>query len=424
MITTEELWLEAQCQVLGSCFLSEDAAKKVVAQTTDNDYRDTQLDVFRTIREMVARDEPISGLGVANRIGPHLFQTIKDMIALTPTAVTVDYYIRYLRQQSQGERLRRIAQKMALADESESRKELMLSWQQVLDESEPVKIKTMEQVLEEFGSFCTREPKYLPWHLPELDRVIFAEPGDFLVIGGYPSSGKSAFALQCADLWAREYKVGFFSLETSTQKLLHRMLANRFSIPLREIKNRAVNSKDWDRLMDGTEEVQNLNLELIEAAGMRVADILAISRQRKFEVVIIDYLQLIRGDGASRYEQVSAISRDLQTMAKTTGITVVALSQLRRNDYGNAAPGMSDLRESGQIEQDADLIALLYKADSRGESQDRILKIAKNKEGECATFRLAFSGDYQRFTLAAPAPQEQPRGRRRSAMETYERGRY
>ena len=167
-------------------------------------------------------------------------------------------------------------------------------------------------------------------------------------------------------------------------------------------------------MADRSDRIRARKLELIQASGMTAQDIRADALARRYEVVYIDYLQLIEPESrkVNRTEQVSAISRSLQKFAHGTGRLVVALSQLSRQEKASedklVEPTMSDLRESGQIEQDADAILLLYLEEpARREESRRILKIAKNKEGTAGKVYLVFDGPFQRFRESAieePAP--------------------
>jgi replicative DNA helicase len=161
--------------------------------------------------------------------------------------------------------------------------------------------------------------------------------------------------------------------------------------------------QDFALVTEAVETYRKLPLEYIEAAGMSVREVQAIALRRKFDVIFVDYLQLLRGEGQSRYEIVTEISVALHTLAQKFGLLVVALAQLSRPAKGSKdTPDMASLRESGQIEQDADVIMLLYLTDPKDNRGERTLKLAKNKDGEHAQLRFAFDGAVQRFTHQAP----------------------
>ena len=152
-----------------------------------------------------------------------------------------------------------------------------------------------------------------------------------------------------------------------------------------------------------TNRIVKTDIEFVDAAGCTLEDIRAATLMRGYKIIFVDYLQLIQSGGYNRTEQVTAISMGLHTMAQTLGVTVVALSQLSRNpsDARNQLPDMSRLRESGQIEQDADVVLMLSLKDCNDRDGQRILQIAKNKEGTRPDMVLNFDGERQTFTKAS-----------------------
>ena len=214
-------------------------------------------------------------------------------------------------------------------------------------------------------------------------------PGNLFIIGGRPSAGKTALSLQMACEQARRgFRVCYFSLETDPDTLTARVIANRLAVPLADVKNKSVPQSD----LDGLAELHKLPLFIRSASGRGVEWVKAQAQRMQAQVVFIDYLQLLRQAGAKdRYTAVTQLSMDLHELAQTTGILVVALAQLNRN-AAHAAPSTADLRESGQVEQDADAILLLS---SDGEQYKCVL--AKNKEGKIGEIPLTFDKTRQRF---------------------------
>ena len=245
-----------------------------------------------------------------------------------------------------------------------------------------------------------RRPEYLSWPIPEFNSELYAEPGDFIIFGGRPSTGKSAFAVQCAWHWAQRVKVGFFSFETSSEKLFDRQMSMIARISMSDIKRNTINDAGWQKVANLNQDIVSANLELIRAAGMSAADIRAMTVMKGYKLIIIDYLQLIQSTGENRTAQVTNISIALHTLAQSLGVTVVALSQLARQNPQGGELGMASLRESGQIEQDADIVMILKLANEKEPSGDRVLDVAKNKEGTCPAIKLAFDGQYQTFRKA------------------------
>jgi replicative DNA helicase len=245
--------------------------------------------------------------------------------------------------------------------------------------------------------------KYLDWGIDYLTEVLDSELGDFVVIGGYPSAGKTLLSLQCARRIAEQHRVGYFSFETGSRKLTQRLLTAASGVPLRRMKHNDLANSDYTALSKGIETLYALPFSIVEAAGMTVSEIQAVTLAERFKVIFVDYLQLVNQSGSSRYEKVTEISQQLHRLAQEHGVLVVALAQLSRpekasKDSKPTPPGMSSLRESGQIEQDADAIALLYPENPNDRKSLRVLKIAKNKEGEPVNpCKLELRGEVQLF---------------------------
>ncbi len=232
--------------------------------------------------------------------------------------------------------------------------------------------------------------EYIKTGFARLDGYTYISRGDYVVIGGSPSAGKTALTLQIMLHMAREHKVVYFSLETRPDKLFHRLLACYAGLSLTAIKQQRMSAADWQRVADAS-KFCDLQFNVVSAAGWTVDQIQATAMALGAEVVFVDYLGLVRGRGKDIYERVTNISMDLHTMAQRQNIAVVALSQLSRQ--GKRDLDMSSLRDSGQIEQDADVILLLDNLDE----DRRKLAVAKNKEGRLGSIDLHFDGDRQRF---------------------------
>lgn len=251
---------------------------------------------------------------------------------------------------------------------------------------------TYEDVLNDYVLHMDDKPVYIKTGLERLDEALHISPGDFIIIGGRPSAGKTALSLQIAASMAKQnYTVYYFSLETSKRKLGARLMANQIYCPLDTVKNKAVSLNE----IDGQAKNMKMPLYIRSAAGKNVAWMKAQALRKKAQVIFVDYLQLIHETGAKdRYAAITAISIALHELAQTTGIVVVALAQLNRNpSKPGATPTNSDLRESGQIEQDADAIILLS-----GDNPDKYLfRLSKNKEGEIGDLPITFNKQIQRF---------------------------
>lgn len=249
--------------------------------------------------------------------------------------------------------------------------------------------KPIGELVDNYIRKLNEKPKYIPSGIPVLDKHLHLSPGNLFIIGGRPSAGKTALSLQMACEQARRgFRVCYFSLETDPDTLTARIIANRLAVPLADVKAKTVPQSDLDSLAD----LHKLPLFIRSASGKGIGWVKAQAQRMKAQVVFIDYLQLLAdGKAKDRYQAITGISIALHELAQTTGILVVALAQLNRN-AAHASPSTADLKESGQLEQDADAI-LLLSADK--EEYQAIL--AKNKEGRVGEIPLTFDKPRQRF---------------------------
>lgn len=249
--------------------------------------------------------------------------------------------------------------------------------------------KSIGELVDTYIRKLDEKPRYIPSGIPVLDKHLHLAPGNLFIIGGRPSAGKTALSLQIACEQARRgLRVCYFSLETDPDTLTARIIANRLAAPLADVKGKTVPQSD----LDGLADLHKLPLYIRSASGKGVGWVKAQAQRMKAQAVYIDYLQLLAGGKAKdRYQQITGISIALHELAQTTGILVVALAQLNRN-AAHAAPSTADLKESGQLEQDADAILLLS---DDGEQYQAVL--AKNKEGRVGEVPLTFDKPRQRF---------------------------
>lgn len=243
--------------------------------------------------------------------------------------------------------------------------------------------------------------EYIRTGFSKVDSCIFMERGDYVVIGARPSIGKTAITLQMMLSMSRSRRVAYFSLETGAVKLFTRMAANITGISLSKIKSRE--NLGYLEIQAAKADFAQRDFFVVEAAGMSVAEIRAKTIQLGAQIVIVDYIGLVRSSGKTPYERTTNASIALHTMAQTCNVTVIVVSQLSR-DGGRQAPSgkpappdITHLRESGQIEQDADIIMLLHASDKKTRHL-REIGIVKNKEGRTGVVEVAFDGNTQRFT--------------------------
>lgn len=244
----------------------------------------------------------------------------------------------------------------------------------------------------------SKEPDYIKTGFKELDRETYLSPGDYIIIGGRPSSGKTAFALNLAAHMAKTRNVVFFSLETSALKLMERMVACIAGVSFSAIKQRNIlNGQAKQKILDGYDAITGLKLTFVDTSGYTVQKIQAKAQKLRADIVFIDYLGLIQADGTSRYEKVTNISVDLHTFAQRTKTAVFALAQLNRGAAGHEDPSMHELRESGQIEQDADVVLLMNNRTMQPDNYSFDVIVAKNKDGITGKLPFLFYGGTQKF---------------------------
>lgn len=252
----------------------------------------------------------------------------------------------------------------------------------------------MRRAVDNWIELQSKPTRYIKTGFAKFDNLMFWAPGDFILIGGRPSAGKTAFSLQIALNMAKQgYKVGYYSYETYPNKLLDRLVSNVSGIPLEKIKKHTVSIENKD-IKRATDLLRELPIKLISSSGKSIPWIKASAARNNFDVVMIDYLQLIHANLAkNRYEEVTKISMDLHNLAQQSGRLIIALCQLNRSS-AEIAPRLQDLRESGQLEQDADAVLLLHNP----ESGDYTAAVAKSKESDLGTAHFIFDGATQIFS--------------------------
>ena len=399
MSVSHEDWMQAQYSVLGSVLIQPELAPKVMHQTRSEDFTGGCKSVYEAMRELFMRGDPVDVVSVNSAMKGQYREFLVQLMQVTPTAANIDHYLQLCRQQAQLQQCRDIGHALLEAEDLGQVRKLLENANALMVDKASVRIMDMETALRSFLDRHSGEVCYLSWPVPELNDRLYSESGDFILIGGYPSSGKSAWSLQCAWHWASKYKVGFFSLETSSEKLFDRQMSSVANVSMDDIKRNRLSDEQWIRICGMTEAITKQRLEIIQAAGYTVSDIRSVSMMRGYQIIIIDYVQLISGSGANRTEQVTNISLALHRMAQDMGVTIVALSQLKRKS-GDDTPENSDLRESGQLEQDADVIMVLKLENKDKPDGPRELYITKNKEGTCPKILLDFDGKHQTFRKA------------------------
>lgn len=397
---TQENWLQAQFSVLGSALIEPSVVPKVIQQTRMADFSGQCQTVYAAMRKLFQDGIPVDVVSLAAALGDDYRNFLVELMQVTPTAANLDYYLKLCREQAMLLSVKDLAQQIAAADSAERIRGLLDKANGMMVDKPSLQITTMSDALRSFMERHSGEVKYLTWPVRELNDRLYAEAGDFILIGGRPSTGKSAWSIQCAEHWARTMRVGFFSLETSPEKLFDRQMSSKAGLTMDDIKRNNITAAQWAHVVQMHQEIIDLPLEIIPAAGMTPADIRSVTMMRRYQLIIIDYVQLIQSGGNNRTEQVTNISLALHRMAQDMQVTVVALSQLKRKN-DDTAPDSSDLRESGQLEQDADIIMQLQLEKKDQPEGNRYLYITKNKEGTTPRILLAFDGKHQQFSKAA-----------------------
>lgn len=276
------------------------------------------------------------------------------------------------------------------------------------------------QKIQEFAKRDTHALTGLATGFRDLDMITSGlQPSDLIIVAARPSMGKTALCLNIAQRAAVNERavVAIFSLEMSKEQLVMRMLSSQASVDARMLRTGALSTKDWGRLAEAIGILADTNLHIDDTPGISVLEMRAKLRrlaveQKKLDLIIVDYLQLMGGGtgrgSENRQQEVSKISRDLKALAKEFNVPVVALSQLSRAPEARNPPKplMSDLRESGSIEQDADVVAFIYRQDYYAKDIDAIpeeekniaeLIIAKQRNGPTDTIKLVFLKQFTRF---------------------------
>jgi len=418
-----ESLLTAAVGVLGSMLIDEAAVGPMLTAVSEEDFQLPQhKHVYRAIRSLYGAGKPVDAILVNEALGGAYGKLLEDLMDRTTTAANADAYAEALRRSSRLWQLREIGAELDQAEDEEACRALIDKANLLFCERSGVRRLTMERAFTEFFKRRDGGPTdFLRWGFSDLDQQLHVGPGDMVVIGGYPSAGKTAFALQLAFHIAKGKRVGFFSYETDADKLYDRTVACQTHTSFGRIMGNKLEQDDYGRVKDMRGHLTGPALELLETSGMPVSGIGAYAMAHHYDVIFVDYLQKIPAARAGRYmtdfERVSQVSNDLQQLGRTAGKTVIALSQLsrpeKRKDGSTPPPTLSSLRQSGQIEQDADVVLLLYKEYQDFAYSRRCLDIAKNKDGVAGLgLLLNFDGDKQRFSKSAaqPLPKAPPEG--------------
>ena len=428
----------AEMSVLGGMLLSKDAIADVVEQLRGADfYKPNHESIFEAILDLYGRGEPADAITVSDelrrrgeldRIGGSTY--LADLIAGVPTAANAGYYARIVRERSVLRRLveagTRIVQLGYARDGGDvddivnnAQAEVYAVTERRSSEDYIAIGDLVNPVMDEIEAAGgpSGQTRGIPTGFAELDALTNGlHPGQMIVIAARPGLGKSTLAIDFARAASIKHDRTsvVFSLEMGRSEITMRLLSAEGRVHLQKLRTGNMQDPDWQRLAKVVGDVNKAPMFIDDSPNMSLMEIRAKARrlkqQHNLSLVIIDYLQLMSSGKRveSRQQEVSEFSRALKLLAKELEVPVVALSQLNRGpeQRGDKKPMLSDLRESGSIEQDADLVILLHREDAYEKESPRAgeadLIVAKHRNGPTKTITVAFQGHYSRFVDMAP----------------------
>ena len=399
-------WEQAQYSVIGSLLREPDEwAGEIFQSATPAMFGNKALrHVFEAAREIWSAGTPVDPVTLGAKAGKEYSQTIVDCVNLTPTAVNAGAYLKILQEQARLSAMQVEALSISTAETVEDATESYEKIGKLLAATEDIEDYSLTEMI---GMYLDRmndptPPDYLHFGMDRLDSALAVTPGMFLIIGADSSTGKTALALQFAVHIAKSGKrVGFFSLETPQEPLQNRILSQHqlAGIPVPSSQQKKLTDEDYARAAQAGILSQDIPLRVIRKANT-LEKIRARTLQRRFDVIFVDYVQLIDVQGKERFDVVTRISMGLHRMAQELGIVIVGLSQVTPPEKGKKVKiTVDDLRESRQLKQDADIVLLMTKATGKDDPPEaRILEVAKNKDGRRPKLRLNFDPTHMTFT--------------------------
>lgn len=429
--------IESEQAVLGGLLLENAAWDRIADQVAESDfYRQDHRLLLRAITQLIAEGKPadvvtvaelLQSLGELDAVGglPYLVSLTSN----TPSAANIRRYAEIVREKSIVRGLYEVATRMeeaclgqGIAEPEKIAQEADIAMARLLDRQggEPVRIHdAVRGALREIDERRERGGKLagLSTGFEDTDRITGGlEPGQMVILAARPSVGKTALALNIADHVASTgTPVIFFTLEMTGQELAMRLMASRSGVPMSDLRSGNASTDGWRRMSSVCSDTASVPLFIDDRPGITVAYARAkarkIQRQHGLGLVVVDYLQLMRGPGENRTQEVGGISRGLKGLAKELRVPVIALAQINRavESRTDKRPQMSDLRESGDIEADADLILMMHRNEG-AEWQDIIsLVVRKNRHGSLGEISLQYDAPRLKFSdyrgqLPRPAP--------------------
>ena len=423
---------EAERSVIGAMIIDQEAIAVASELLTGEDFYQKQYGtLFEAMLSLYNEGKPVDPVTLQERLiergaPPEVasLEYVGDLVMATPTSANVRHYAQIVQDKALLRRLIKVNEQISntcyAAQEKvddimeETEKQIF----QVLQRRGGADFVPIREIVVdalkriELASRNKGSVTGLPTGFIDLDyKTSGLQPSDLILIAARPSMGKTAFALNIAEYLAfHEHEtVALFSLEMSKEQLVNRLFALESRVDVQLLRNGNLSDADWESLMDGANVIGNSNLIIDDTPGISVSELRSKCRKYKLEhgmsIVVIDYLQLMQGTRRteSRQQEISDISRALKELARELHIPVVALSQLSRavEQRPDHRPMLSDLRESGAIEQDADVVMFLYREDYYNKDTDRKdiaeVIIAKQRNGPIGTVELAWLPKYTKF---------------------------
>ena len=425
--------IEAEQAVIGSMLTDKDAVvDSIEVLKPDDFYRQDNKTIYEAITNLYNRAEPIDIITVkAELISLGKFEAVGGLEYLAvlpdkvPTTANVEKYIRIVEEKSMLRALIKTADELITLGYDPTQEV-----EQVIDTAEKKIFEVMQKKNQKgyssmkdilIDTFTQLEQLYnqkemitgVPTGFADLDyRTSGLHNSDLILVAARPAMGKSAFALNIATHAAVRGKVpvAIFSLEMSKEQMANRILCSEAMVDSAKVRTGKIDDEEWGKLAAASGELSEAGIYIDDTPGISVMEIRAKCRKMKLEknigLVVIDYLQLVQGSnrkGGSREQEIAEISRSLKILAKEINVPVIALSQLSRapEQRVDHRPMLSDLRESGSIEQDADIVMFLYRDDYYNEDTDKKniaeVIIAKHRSGATGTVELLWLGNYTKF---------------------------
>jgi len=425
---------EREGAVLGGMMLSKSALADVSELINDRDFAEWRNRItFTAIMSLANDGAPVDPIAVAERMSKRKTRetdddhrsdltmiggaiTLHDMISDVPNAASAPYYAKIMRRDAVKRRLVEAGTKIAslAASEETDAAALIEVARARVDEAVADDLTEATIIGDDIDSVIdalSTAPEYLPtpWRAAN-DMINGFKPGALYVVGARPGAGKSIIGLQAAMHVSKWGNVALSSLEMPREELTHRMLALKGSVHMTQLTRHSLSKHDWESVARHAQSLRDMPLFVDDRSGTSIAQIRAharsVARKGRMSAIVVDYLQLIKATDSkrARWEQVTEISRALKIMARDFNVPVIALAQLNRESESNKRPPtLADLRESGSIEQDADVVLLLTREfdELAGTPTDNLdVIVAKNRHGSTGKFTLMWEGHYARVSDA------------------------